>query len=284
MTAQPKYQWGISTLGCHELTLNETCMLAERHGIHALEIRALEDRQDLPNYLDETFRTAGSIQTILDAHEQRVIALNSGFSLIGAAESDKEELLGFARWAEVLNIPYIRIFGGGTMADPLTEQNLDSAASSFQWWEEVRLNNGWETQLALETHSGFSSSARCLQLQKHTGLPLDIIWDTHHTWKYGGESAQDTWDQIGPLVRHVHIKDSIPVPSARHPYSYVLPGTGEFPAEEVFTLLTRNGYEGIVSLEWERKWHPYMPMLDEALDALVSSHWKSAPKVLEALS
>ncbi|MDF7807850.1 TIM barrel protein [Pontiellaceae bacterium B12219] len=277
MTAQPKFQWGISTLGCHELDLSEICQLAERHDIHALEIRSLADRQDLPLYLDETFRNAGEIQSILDKHKQRIIALNSGFSLIEAKDSDKEELLGFARWAELLNIPYIRAFGGSTMATPLTKEDLDLAVASFQWWEEIRLKNGWETKLALETHCGFSSSDRCLQLQKHLGHPIDIIWDTHHTWKYGKESAQDTWNQLAPQIRHVHIKDSISVPSARHPYSYVLPGTGEFPASEVLNLLASHNFDGIVSLEWERKWHPYMTTLNEALESLVSNHWKSAP-------
>jgi beta-glucosidase len=33
-------------------------------------------------------------------------------------------------------------------------------------------------------------------------------------------------------------------------------------------MLTRDGYTGCVSLEWERKWHPYLPPLRDALSAL----------------
>ena len=274
MTARPKLQWGISTLGCHELDLEQICVLASAHDVHTMEIRSLEDRQDLPTYFDETYGRASAIQAVLDAHQQEVVALNSGFTLIEAQEADYAELVEFARWADALSIPYIRVFAGGDMSDSLTDQDLDKAAADLEWWHQNRDKNGWKTKLALETHSGFSSAQRCLMLQSHAGIPLDIIWDTHHTWKMGNETLQETWDQIGPLVRHVHIKDSISVPSARHPYSYVLPGSGEFPAGEALDLLAGNGYRGVVSLEWERKWHPYLPPLDQALKALVSNGWR----------
>lgn len=275
MTAQPKLNWGISTLGCHELDLDATCALAARHDIHTLEIRALEDRQDLPQYLDETFPDSGTVQAILDQHKQSIVALNSSFKLVGSQEGDRRELLEFARWAEMLNIPYIRAFGGGSMAEPLSAAELDEASENLRWWHGVRQSNEWNTRLALETHDGFSGGARCIELQAHCEIPLDLIWDTHHSWKLGGEAPQETWNLIAPLVRHVHIKDSISVPSARHPYTYVLPGTGEFPAQEVLSILAANDYEGVVSLEWERKWHPYMPPLEEALAALVSNGWKT---------
>ena len=274
MTAQPKYKWGISTLGCHELDLEQICTLAARHDIHNMEIRSLADRQDLPHYLGESYADADAIQAILDSHQQRIIALNSGFTFIKAQEADRVELLGFARWAEALGIPYIRAFGGGSMDEPLTVEDLDKASANLEWWHRVSKQNGWHTKLALETHTGFSHSERCLKLQEHAGIPLDVIWDSHHTWKTGNESAEETWDRMAPLVRYVQIKDSISVPSARHPYTYVLPGTGEFPAKEFLSLLTSYDYDGIVSLEWERKWHPYLPGLDEALDALVTAGWR----------
>lgn len=280
MTAQHDLNWGFSTLGCHDLDLENICELAVSRGVHALEIRSLSGRMDLPAYLDEVYATPGPVQNILNARKQQIVALNSSFSLIGAAEESCRELLAFVRWAELLNIPYIRIFGGGSMEKDLTGEELTRAAASLDWWENIRQQNGWQTRLVLETHDGFSSGQRCLLLQKYARKPLDIIWDTHHTWKLGGETASQTWDQIAHMIRHVHIKDSISVPSARHPFTYVLPGTGEFPAQEVLSILRENRYRGVVSLEWERKWHPYLPSLDQALDALVSSGWKrpAAPR------
>lgn len=280
MIAQPKINWGISTLGCHELDLPAICGLAARHNVQNLEIRSVADCLDLPTYLDANYTgSSDACQRVLDADQQNIVALNSGFSLIGADDHAREELLAFTRWANRLGVPYIRVFGGGSMAEPLTEADLKAACDNLRWWETLRAANNWTTRLALETHDGFSSGERCLQLQRELDQPLHIIWDTHHTWKMGNESPQQTWDQIACMIRHVHIKDSVSIPSARHPYSYVLPGEGEFPANEVFETLRENNYAGVVSLEWERKWHPYLPDLDTALTVLESSGWKAGQPV-----
>jgi sugar phosphate isomerase/epimerase len=277
MTAQPDIKWGISTLGCHELDLPAICQLAQRNGIHHLEIRSLADCLNLPEYLDATYpNDAGEVKKILEQHRQTVIALNSGFNLIGADEAAREELLGFARYAELLDIPFVRVFGGGSMDEPLTERDLAEAVENLNWWKSQSDQNQWKTRIALETHTGFSSSDRCLQLQDAFGSPIDIIWDTHHTWKLGNESADETWSKMGSMVCHIHIKDSVSVPSARHPYSYCLLGEGEFPADDVFNVLKTNNFKGVVSLEWERKWHPYLDDLDTALQSLKTSGWESS--------
>ena len=283
MTAQRNFQWGISTLGCHELDLPSICKLAENHGIHHLEIRSLADCLDLPAYLDKQYPdNHAEAQRILDQHRQSIIALNSGFSLISGDDEARKELLAFARWADLLNVPLIRVFGGGSMSEPLTPADMETATNNVKWWNAQKEEHQWKTEIALETHGGFSSSARCLKLQETLNSPLNIIWDTHHTWKLANESAIETWEQLGPMIKHIHIKDSIPVPSARHDYSYVLPGAGEFPVADVFNLLLDSNFDGIVSLEWERKWHPYMPDLDTALIALEESGWKSGtPKMAQ---
>ena len=144
---------------------------------------------------------------ILQQHGQNVIALNAGFNLIGADEAAREELLGFARWAELLDIPFIRVFGGGSMSEPLTESDLAEAVENLKWWQSQSDQHQWKTRIALETHTGFSSSDRCLQLQEAYGSPIDIIWDTHHTWKLGNESALETWTKMGSMLSLIHISE-----------------------------------------------------------------------------
>jgi len=177
---------------------------------------------------------------------------------------------------------FVRVFGGGSMDEPLSDSDIAIAVANLQWWKTQSELHNWSTRIALETHGGFSSSQRCLQLQESFGSPLEIIWDTHHTWKLGNESAMQTWEQIGSMIRHVHIKDSVSVPSARHPYSYCLLGEGEFPADDVFSVLADNNYDGVVSVEWERKWHPYLADLDAALESLKTSRWRSTSNTTSA--
>ena len=78
---------------------------------------------------------------------------------------------------------------------------------------------------------------------------------------------------IRSSVVHIHVKDSIGIPSARHPFTYVLPGGGEFPAQPLFDALRTDGFKGPVSLEWEKAWHAYLPSLDEALASAARRGW-----------
>lgn len=69
------------------------------------------------------------------------------------------------------------------------------------------------------------------------------------------------------------MKDSVSRPSARLPYNYTLPGQGEFPMPALRRVLEAGGYAGVLSLEWERMWHPALPPLDEALAAAAAASW-----------
>jgi sugar phosphate isomerase/epimerase len=71
----------------------------------------------------------------------------------------------------------------------------------------------------------------------------------------------------------VHVKDSISVPSARHPFTYVLPGDGEFPMAPLLAALRADSFAGPLSLEWEKMWHPYLAPLDDALAIAAARGW-----------
>jgi sugar phosphate isomerase/epimerase len=100
-----------------------------------------------------------------------------------------------------------------------------------------------------------------------------LIWDLHHTWKVGGESPTQTWTALHEYIVHVQIKDSISRASDKHPYTYVLPGLGEAPLNELAQLLVRDGYSGGISLEWERLWHRELAHVSEALATCVGQPW-----------
>ena len=90
-----------------------------------------------------------------------------------------------------------------------------------------------------------------------------------------GEAPAATWKTIRNHVVHLHVKDSVsrPSPTGTHPYTYVLPGDGEFPMAELRELLRLDKYEGVMSLEWERMWHPYLPEIDKALYHAAFNRW-----------
>src|SRR5262245_4070249 len=267
MSAQPEPQQlrrCFSTLGCADLELPEICELAGEFRIPGIELRGIGQRMDMPEYCAAQGLIPPRLREICRHYDTRPTVAGSSLKLTCASEKDRADLLALSAWAEDWGIPYVRVFGGGTWGQSLTDADYGRAADLVNWWRREQTSRDWRVESLLETHDAFSGSAPCLRLNQSLPRPLNLIWDSHHTWRFGGESPASTWDQIGDLVRHVQVKDSVDLPSARHDFTYVLPGDGQMPLAEVIALLKRKNFSGFVSLEWERLWHSYLPPLREA--------------------
>jgi sugar phosphate isomerase/epimerase len=223
--------------------------------------------------LQEEYGSLSAAKRVAQAAEVEIACLDSSFQLCASTADARTELAGFANLAQALGTPYIRVFGGPSEAGTLSVQELQTAQAHYDWWREAKAANGWSCDLLLETHDGFSFSQKCEQLLAKIPVFPGVLWDLHHTWRSGKETVTETWSRIGHAVRHIHIKDGNGMPSEHHPYTLTLPGSGEFPFGEAFELLTRESYSGVVSIEWERKWHPYLPPLEEALGRARELGW-----------
>lgn len=258
-----------STLGCAELGLDEIATLARRHEIDTIELRALAGTTDLPIWLAGRFDNPAAWARELAATGLTACAFGTSFRLIDGKETDRAALLAYVPWAEAAGIPWLRIFDGGTTGDA-TE--ISRAASVLDWWSEERRRHGWKVDLMIETHDALVTTPR-LQALLAAAPAASILWDTHHTWKKGGEDPVATWRALHSRIVHLHVKDSVSQPSARHPFTYVLPGEGEFPMAPLLAELKNSGRPVRLSLEWERYWHPYLPALDAALASAAERRW-----------
>jgi sugar phosphate isomerase/epimerase len=233
----------------------------------------VDGRIDLPQWAVDTGWPPLRAAALFVKHQIHFRVAGSSFKLVGNDEKSRDEMVAFCQWADSWGATYIRAFGGGTWGKPLTDTDYNQAAHTVAWWYRERKRHGWQTELLLETHDGFSASTPCRNLMARLTEPIGIIWDSHHTWRLGGESPLESWSQLSRWIRHVHVKDSIGKPSARHPFTYVLPGDGEMPLGQVVEILNEHQFTGAVSLEWERLWHPYLPPLREALTRLKAQPW-----------
>lgn len=257
-----------SSLGCPDLSLDETLELATRHGIGAVELRSLGGTVELPGYLAERYGTPAKLAVRMKASRVRIVAFNASLHLTGATAAEREQLEAFAPWAEALGVHWLRVFDGKN-ADTTA---LREALETLRWWRELRAANHWAVDIMIETHDSLFTAAALARF--HAAAPgAAILWDSHHTWKKGGEDPVAIWRAIHASVAHVHVKDSVSVPSARHPFTYVLPGAGEFPIAPLLAALRADNYAGPVSLEWEKLWHPYLPSLDRALTVAKVKAW-----------
>lgn len=257
--------FGFSTLGCPALDIVEIRELAAKHRSRFIEIRTLGGSTDFPAALARFPGGARAARDFLDEAGVRVPLVASSFCLAQSPASARDALVAEAEAGEALGARWLRVFGGGEWGAPLTAERAATASSHRAWWSELRAARGWTIDLVFEIHDAFSGTAQILELFERTGGPLPLLWDTHHTWKIAGEAPAATWSALAPHVRHVHLKDSVSTPSPRHAYTYVAPGEGEFPVAATLALLADAGFPGVVSLEWEKQWHPNLAPLDSVL-------------------
>jgi sugar phosphate isomerase/epimerase len=265
---QMAYTQAFSTIGCPDFTLEETLALAGQHGIDAVELRALGGSMELPAYLKKQYGTPSALAGKLRGQRVGIISLGTSLHVSEGAAVEREKFLEFVPWAEALGVRWLRIFDSDKALGP---DEIAQAVETMKWWRGQRAAGGWRTDVMIETHGGMTTTGT-IQGFLDAVPGAAILWDTHHTWKKGGEDPLATWHAIRASVVHVHLKDSISAPSARHPFTYVLPGDGEFPMAPLAAVL-RDEFTGAVSLEWEKSWHPYLPSLDEALRVAAARAW-----------
>lgn len=258
-----------STLGCSELGWDDIWSLAARHGFGELEFRAVEGTTDLPAWFQARFGSPDDLAADLATRGTRIRAFGTSFRLIDGREADRAALLAYAPWAEAAGVPWLRVFDGGKTGDAA---EIAVAVATLAWWREERRRRGWKTELMIETHDALVTTP-VLRAFFEAAPRAALLWDSHHTWRKGGEDPVDTWRTVGEHTVHVHVKDSVDRPSGRHPFTYVLPGEGEFPMASLLGALRNDGFSGAISLEWERLWHPYLAELDVALSTAAERRW-----------
>jgi sugar phosphate isomerase/epimerase len=262
----PRFCRGFSTLGCGELTLAEISALATRFGVRDLELRVIAGRLDLPAWFNETGLDAAA--ELLASAGQRVVVLGTSVRLFEGAKG-LDELRAFAGLAQRLDCPWLRIFDGGPRNQPPRDAaGWQPALDLLAAWRDERAAAGWTCDVLIETHDALVTSPSVVELSARAQTGLNILWDSHHTWAVGGEAIADTWRTLRPWIRHIHVKDSAPAEDSKR--AYVLPGRGDYPFGELHALLRADAYDGVLSLEWERHWHPHLPALPAALTAWIN--------------
>ncbi|MEQ4207251.1 sugar phosphate isomerase/epimerase family protein [Actinopolymorpha sp. B9G3] len=246
-----------STLGCPKYTLDEVVSTAKDNGYEGVEIRFLRGEVALENL--EEFSPSGIRKTkaALDAAGVTVACLDTSvrFTSPDPAERAKQQnaALTYARMAAELGTSYIRVFGGAVPeSPPEREETTKRIAEGLA--EAAAAVKAEGITAVLETHDSFCTSTQVAELLSYApNDDLAILWDVLHSYRTG-ESLEDTWRALGDRIRHVHLKDSSRYSPTE--FNFELTGAGTMPIREFAGLLQREGYDGYLSFEWEKAWHP----------------------------
>lgn len=249
-----------STLGCPAMPLHDVAALALRTGWRGVELRSAPDE---PVHVG---LSAAGRQAALDALDGVQTLCVASYVKIASGQLGDEQcvadLLAEAGLAADLGARAVRVFPGGD------DEHADARAIGRLRAVAPRLPSGVE--IWLETHDSHPRGEDLRRVLSQVRDPrVRAIWDVRHPWA-AGEPVADTARALAPWLAHVQLKDSADA-ADRTP---VLLGTGTVPLREILSTLDAGRYDGWYSLEWERKWHPGVVALEEAL--IAGREWLAA--------
>jgi glucosamine-6-phosphate deaminase len=258
-----------STLACPAWSLDQVIDAAGRHGYDGIELRFLEDQDAL--WERPELRGAGLTRTrrrLSDAGLQVPCVDSRSFFHHPDPLRRRESLDEAERVVAVahdLGARGVRVFGD--KVQPGADRASTRAFIAESLTALAERARPAEVEVWLESHGDFARAADTLfVLEQVSGGGVGVLWDAPNAFDAGDDPAEGA-RRLGGAIRHVHLKDlrrrpgQLPEP--------MLPGEGEFPAAAALSALAQIGYEGWLSFEWEKKWHPQIPDADVALPRFV---------------
>lgn len=253
-----------STLGCCDRSLENIVFLAQKYNISAIEIRGLGGVIDNATIAEFKEENIPATDKLLRSSGITPIVLGTSCSFHNEDNFNKSIKEGEAaiKIAEALGIKYIRVFGDKIKQD--REACISRVAAGISHLGKCSP----KVCVLLEVHGDFNTAQIIsevfskIQDTKNFGL----IWDIEHTHKPYGDDWQQFYEQMHPYIRHIHIKDYSDAQN-----TLTLIGEGNVPIRQIVARLLQDGYDGYISLEWEKKWHPELPEIEPALDSFIKT-------------
>ena len=243
-----------STVGCPDWSFDEIFAAAKDFGYDAIEIRGIGKEIYAPKLnvfseknIDATKKKLNDAGLFVS-----MLASNAVIGIPAFANAGKKEAIEYIDLAYRLKAPFVRVMV--TPRPEADEADLGCAAAAYLEMCEYAKHKG-VTPL-LETNGIFAESGILAKfLEQVPSQNKGALWDINHPCRFFGESAAQVFGNIGKYVRYLHVKDSLMDPETKK-ISYKMVGHGDLPISDIVGLMADSGYDGVLSLEWTKRWQP----------------------------
>jgi sugar phosphate isomerase/epimerase len=243
-----------STLAFPDLPFERVVEAAVRYGYDGIELRIVDGELVSPTMTDaQRNRTKREIAGAGLA----LCCVDTSFE-IANPDVAMDEALALVELAAELGAPMIRLFAGAP-DDEAWRVTIARTAERLAALAERGRALG--VSIGLETHDSFATGEVLADVLSGAPPDVGVIWDTLNPI-VAGEPPDRTFAAIADRVAHVHIKDGGVPPDLEENR---LLGQGRVPVGTIVGMLARRGYDGWLSVEWEKKWQPAIADADIAL-------------------
>jgi len=259
-------KFSFSNLGCPDWDLETIASKAAEYGYDGVELRSQNDNPFL--FPNPPLKHRRHVKSLFDAKGLDICCV-SAYSRFATSdektlEDNKQILVDDILLARDLGAPVVRSFLGENK--DLTHQEIINHSSDYlNYCGDLALSLG--IKVVFETHDAWCSGKLMkLAFDKITSKGAAVLWDLVNN-QLQGETAAGFFGVIGERCAHVHMKDFIKKPDGATEYCFMGDGLAE--SRECMELLRSMNYQGYVSFEWEKRWHPEIPGPEEAFPGYV---------------
>ena len=260
-----------STLGCPNWELGRIAQAAHAYGYTAIELRAIGGDLDLLNRPEFQPGTIETTRRWLADQKLSVCCVDSSCTFdsrdVDERRKQVEVAVSHCKLAAALDASLIRIFPDKIQTGATRAETRDNIAVSLG---EVARRAPDDVRVGLETHGDFArgeAAAEIVRLADHPKVAL--IWDVANSLA-AGDSIEESAHEVAPYLAHVHLRDARPVKDHEH-WLPVLAGRGAVSFTSAVNALRGLGYDGYISFEWEKYWHPEIEEPEVALPDFIKA-------------
>jgi sugar phosphate isomerase/epimerase len=256
-----------STLACPEWDIPRIISEAARFGYDGIEWRGGPQGHVQPEMNQETIR-----MICRQMQEQGLfsLAVTAYTSFVSPDQQERlenlETLKNYLNLAAEIGAGHVRVFLGELPARTTLMSAYPRILDCLQ--PALELASTLNVTITIEPHDDFVRSATIAPLLEQLDHPrLKVIWDIGNTYA-AGEDPEQGLRIFSGRIAYLHVKDG-----RRTATGWQLSplGQGEVPLSKIFTLLVNAGFEGAVSVEWERAWHAELDPPEVALPACLQA-------------
>ncbi len=252
-----------STLGCPDWSLDRIASNAKNYGYDGIELRTHADG----NHLSPDVALEDAATLAAQFRETGVPILSiMGYSRFAFADPEEIEancrlLNQLVDIAAAMEAPFVRSFVGGVPKGTRRRDLIRPIAEALTRCADRAAEKN--VRIGLETHDDWCVASNLMTIIKLVDSPsLGVIYDIFNALCGSGESWKETYFSICNHLCYCHVKDGWFLPDGRHEYVFI--GAGDVPFHEVFAQLKKDGYDSLLSFEWEKKWVPELPEPEQA--------------------
>ena len=253
-----------TTLACPGWDMRQVVDCAVANGYDGVDFRGYKGKMPICGMPEFTTGLGETLKLFRDAKVEIPAVSSSArvFHKDSPAESIAE-VQAYCDLAQRMGAPYVRVFGGG-LGGTSWEQAIPRTVEVLRQMADIARPRG--VTLAVETHDDWLVSTHLAEVMRRVERDnVGVLWDVHHPLQIAGEPLEVTARNLVPHTVYTHVKDSIRQADGK--YNYCLPGEGQVPLDRIVALLAEGGYDGYLTVEWEKVWHPEIAEPEVALPA-----------------